>query len=91
MKHVASVELGYFGECFGRPSGIPLPWFAEDAEPNADMWATADETREQILDLYTQARTHSDATIDELDLDAAGTCRGGVSTATSPSTRSSST
>ena len=46
VKHVASVELGYLGDTFGRPSGEPLPWFAEDAEPNADMWATADESRE---------------------------------------------
>ena len=28
VKHVASVELGYFGETFGRPSGEPLPWLA---------------------------------------------------------------
>jgi uncharacterized damage-inducible protein DinB len=72
VKHVASVELGYFGECMGRPSGIPLPWFDDDAEPNADMWATPDETREQVLDLYRRARAHADATIDELALDAPG-------------------
>jgi len=39
VKHVASVELGYFGDTFRRPSGEPLPWFEDDAEPNADMWA----------------------------------------------------
>ena len=33
VKHVASVELGYFGEVFGRPSGRPLPWLDEDASP----------------------------------------------------------
>ena len=43
---MASVELGYFGDTFGRPFGEPLPWFDDDAEPNADMWATADESRE---------------------------------------------
>ena len=26
VKHVASVELGYFGEVFDRPSNEPLPW-----------------------------------------------------------------
>jgi uncharacterized damage-inducible protein DinB len=72
VKHVASVELGYFGEVFGRPSGIPLPWFEEDAEPNADLWVTPDESRDEILDLYRRARTHSDATIAALDLDAVG-------------------
>lgn len=72
VKHVASVELGYFGDVFGRPSGVPLPWFEEDAEPNADMWATASESRQEIIDLYHQAWAHSDATIHALDLDAAG-------------------
>jgi uncharacterized damage-inducible protein DinB len=72
VKHVASVELGYFGDTFGRPSGEPLPWFEEDAEPNADMWATPDESREQIVALYRRAWAHSDATIDALALDAIG-------------------
>jgi uncharacterized damage-inducible protein DinB len=72
VKHVASVELGYFGDIFGRSSDEPLPWYAEDAEPNADMWATADETREQIIGLYHRAWAHADATIDALPLDAPG-------------------
>jgi uncharacterized damage-inducible protein DinB len=72
VKHVASVELGYFGETFGRPSEESLPWYADDAEPNADMWATAAETREQIISLYHRAWAHSDATIGTLALDAIG-------------------
>jgi uncharacterized damage-inducible protein DinB len=72
VKHLASVETGYFGEVFGRPFGESLPWFAEDAEVNADMWATADESREQIVAVYRRAWAHSDATIDELPLDAPG-------------------
>ena len=72
IKHVASVELGYFGETFGRPWGEPMPWFDEDAEPNADMWATADESRQQIVDFYQRARAFADATIDSLELDAVG-------------------
>lgn len=72
IKHVASVELGYLGDAFGRPSGVPLPWFAPDAEANADMWATADESREQIIGLYRRSWEHTDTTIDELDLDAVG-------------------
>src|ERR1700730_2078625 len=72
IKHVASVELGYFGDCFGRPSNEPLPWSADGAEPNADMWATADESRDQIVGLYHRAWAHSDATIDALALDATG-------------------
>jgi len=70
---VASVESEYFGLCFGRPSGEKLPWFEDGVEPNADMWATADESRESIVDLYQRVWKHSDATISELPLDAPGT------------------
>jgi hypothetical protein len=72
VKHVASVEAGYFGDTFGRPFGERLPWFEDGAEPNADMWAAADESREQIVGLYHRAWAHSDATIDALALDAIG-------------------
>lgn len=72
VKHLATVELGYFGEVFGRPSGEPLAHIGEDAEPNADMWAAAHESRAQIVQLYHRAWAHSDATINELDLDAPG-------------------
>jgi hypothetical protein len=72
VKHVASTELGYFGDVFERPSGEPLPWFEPDAEPNADMWATARESREQIIGLYHRAWAHSDATIEALALDDVG-------------------
>lgn len=73
VKHVGSVGAGYFGECFGRPFPEPLPWFDDDAEPNADLWATADESRDFIVGLYQRAWAHADATIDELPLDAAAT------------------
>jgi len=72
VKHVASVELGYFGETFDRPSNIPLPWYEPDAEPNADMWATPDESRAEIIGFYHEPGPHSDATIDVLALDAIG-------------------
>jgi uncharacterized damage-inducible protein DinB len=72
VKHVASVEVGYFGEVFGHPSGRELPWFADDAEPDADMWATAAETREEIIELHRFSAEHSDATIEALPLDALG-------------------
>lgn len=72
VKHAASVELGYLGDTFGRPSGEPLPWLTEDAEPNADMWATAGESREELVGLYRRAWAHSDATIEALPLDTVG-------------------
>ncbi|TMR98316.1 DinB family protein [Nonomuraea basaltis] len=72
VKHVAGVELGYFGATFGRPFDEPLPWMEDDAEPNADMWATAEESREEIIGLYHRAWAHADATINALPLDAIG-------------------
>ena len=72
VKHVATNELEYFGEVFDRPSNIPLPWEEEGAELNADMWATAEESRPEILALYQQAAQHADATISALPLDAPG-------------------
>lgn len=73
VKHVASVEVGYFGEVFDRPSGIDLPWFEDGAPDNADLWVPADESREQIVELHHRCAAHSDATIEALPLDAVGT------------------
>ncbi|KAA5837008.1 DinB family protein [Saccharopolyspora hirsuta] len=72
VKHVASMEAGYFGVVFDRPFPEPMPWLADGAEINADMWATADQSREWVVDFYRRAWAHSDATIDALDLDAPG-------------------
>ncbi len=72
VKHVASVEAGYLGDTFGRPFPEPLPWFEESAEPNEDMWATPEQSRAQITDLYRRVWAHSDATIEALALDATG-------------------
>jgi uncharacterized damage-inducible protein DinB len=72
VKHVASCELGYFGDVFGRPHGVPLPWFSDGADANADMWATPDQSREEIVALYRRAWQHADGTIAALPLDAAG-------------------
>ena len=72
VKHVASVEAGYLGEVMGRPFPEPIPWSEDDAEPNADMWATAAETREDIVGLYRRVWAHSDVSIETLDLEAVG-------------------
>ena len=72
VKHVASMELGYFGDVFGRPSGRHLPWFDVGASPDADLWVTADESLEFIVELHHFAAAHTDATIESLPLDAPG-------------------
>jgi len=72
VKHLASVEAGYFGATFGRPFSEPMPWWDDDAEANADLWATADESRDELVELYRRVWAHSDATIEALALDATG-------------------
>ncbi|MFC8623833.1 DinB family protein [Streptomyces anulatus] len=70
VKHVATVEARYFGEVFDRPSPEPLPrWQDHDG---SDRWAAEGETRDQIVGFYRRTWEHSDATIDELPLDAPG-------------------
>ncbi|SCK41768.1 Protein of unknown function (DUF664) [Streptomyces sp. LamerLS-316] len=70
VKHVATVEARYFGEVFDRPSPEPLPrWQDSDG---SDLWAAEDETRDQIIAFYRRTWEHSDATINELPLDAPG-------------------
>jgi uncharacterized damage-inducible protein DinB len=73
VKHLATVDAGYLGEVFGRPFPEQLPWDRDDAEPEADMWATADESREELVALYRRVWAHGDATVEALDLDVAGT------------------
>ena len=73
IKHLAGVEVGYLGATFARPFDEPMPWFEEGAEQNADMWADAHESRDDIVALYRRVWTHADETIAALPLDATGT------------------
>ncbi|MFB9375764.1 DUF664 domain-containing protein [Kineococcus gynurae] len=66
------VEGGYFGEVFGRPFPEAMPWMADEAEDNADMWATEEESRDEVVDLYRRVCSHSDATIEALSLSDRG-------------------
>lgn len=71
VKHVASVEFGYLGDCVGRPAPVVLPWNEDGSVwDSADMWATPDQSREYIVGLYRTAWKHSDESIAELGLDA---------------------
>jgi hypothetical protein len=72
VKHLAGVEQGYLGATFGRPFPERLAWAGDDAEPNDDMWATAQESREEVVALYRRVWLHGDATVEALPLDARG-------------------
>jgi hypothetical protein len=75
VKHVGTMEALYFGETFNRPFGEPMAWADEGADPNADLWVLADESRGQILGFYDRACAHADITIEALDLEATGHVR----------------
>jgi len=68
--HVASVQLGYFGEVFGRAPDRTWPWLGEHADHDADLWAPADESREMLLQFVAYSDRHADATIEALHVDA---------------------
>ena len=84
IKHLTITEAWYFGEVFGRPFPERLPWRDDDADDAklaalfdhklqlADMWATEDESRAEIIDRYRRMWAHSDATIAALAIDAPG-------------------
>jgi hypothetical protein len=75
IKHVANVEIGYFGKTFGRVWPTPAELVSDadfDADPQADWYATEDETSAGIVDFYRRAWAFADATIDELPLDGRG-------------------
>jgi uncharacterized damage-inducible protein DinB len=75
VKHMANVEIGYFGDTFGREWPTPDERISDDefdADPQADWYATEGETCEGIIDLYRRVWTFADATIQELPLDALG-------------------
>jgi uncharacterized damage-inducible protein DinB len=72
VKHLASVDVGYLGDCFGNPWPDPMPWMDDDAEANADMWATRDESREWVVDLYRRVWAHGARTLETVGLDELG-------------------
>lgn len=72
VKHLASVELGYFTEVFGVDPGWDLPWFADGAEPDADLWVPATQSRDSVLELHRHAAAMAERTIRALPLTARG-------------------
>jgi uncharacterized damage-inducible protein DinB len=70
VKHLGSVQAGYFGETFGRPFPGELPF--DDDDPQADLYARADETSESVIEFYRVSWRHAEETFAALDLDSAG-------------------
>ena len=72
VKHLAGVEAAYLGEVFGRPFPEPLPWVDDDADVGADMWATPEESRDDLLALYRRVWAHGDVTVEQCGPDTVG-------------------
>ncbi len=72
VKHLTLWEARYFGDVFGRPFPESLPRWDDRAARGSDMWATAQETRAEIVDRYRRVWKHSDETVGALDVDALG-------------------
>jgi hypothetical protein len=73
VKHLVGNEHVYLSESFGIPAPDVLPWVVDGSIwQGADMWATAEESREHVLGLYERACAHGDRTVAALDLDAPG-------------------
>lgn len=75
VKHMTNVEIGYFGDTFGRAwptehERIALDVF--DTDPQADWYATEDESAAGILDLYRRVWAFADETIASRELNAVG-------------------
>jgi hypothetical protein len=71
VKHLAGNEFAYLGDSVGRPAPVRLPWVDDESIwDGADMWATAEQTREELVTLYRTAWRHSDESIEQLGLAA---------------------
>jgi hypothetical protein len=72
VKHLTLWEARYFGDVFGRPFPESLPRWDDREARGCDTWATAQETRTEIVDRYRRVWKHSDETIGALTADAPG-------------------
>lgn len=72
VKHLIGIEAGYLGLCLGRRFEESLPWLDDEQAdvPNSDMWATAGESRNYIVELYQRACRHSDGVLSHVGVDA---------------------
>jgi hypothetical protein len=70
VKHLASVEYGWFCATFDRPHE-PLGFDMHDE--NADFRVAPDEPTSDVLAFWSRARTAANEAVAEIDLDTTGT------------------
>lgn len=75
LKHMAQVEIVYFGDTFDRPWPHPDELVTDDdldGDPQADWYATEDESTAELFEFYDRVEGFADDTIAGLPLDAVG-------------------
>ncbi|HIW90772.1 MAG TPA: DinB family protein [Candidatus Corynebacterium avicola] len=75
VKHVALLEIGYFGDTFGRPWPVAGEVISDEdarADPNVDFYLTPNETVEQIVDFYRRVWAHTAETFGTFAVDDLG-------------------
>lgn len=78
VKHLTGVTYGYLCSAFGRERET-FDWERdEELFYGLDMWATPEESTEEIIAAYRRACASASQTIDELDLDTVGTHHTGL-------------
>lgn len=66
IKHLASIEFGWFASTFGRPSEW-IPWNPDDSD--ADTRIEPGRTIEDVLAFYRRAQAAADQVIQDFSLD----------------------
>ena len=72
VKHNAISDARYFGDVFDRPFPEPLVQWDDWDAWGTDHWASEGETGAEVIELYRRVWSHTDATIETLDLDDLG-------------------
>jgi hypothetical protein len=73
VKHALHTKVWYFGPTFGREWRTPEELVSSgDPDPQADWYATAQESAPHVIDLYRRVQAFADEAIDALPLDAIG-------------------
>lgn len=73
VKHLASVQAGYFGDTFGRPWPESMPWLGEGAEVNDDLYVMVRESSDWVRDFYRRSWQHANETFAITELEDTGT------------------
>jgi hypothetical protein len=72
VKHLTGLTYGYLCSAFGRERETFRWEFDEELLHGLDMWATPDESTEELVAAYRRACDAAGRTIEELDLDTPG-------------------